>query len=269
MNDKTQKNKNADDRYEILKLLALAGVAGGEQETTVRIALEQASGLINLAASSMTIWDDDQKITLAVSSSTDPLAEESLAELEQDLFAGLRKKHRLLSAYLSFDTQPPMRSFTLPLKHGRRTFGAVIGIQRGEGSLISEDMFLEAFTAALTLKIVADGNSGSGSDIAEQLKQGRQQAINETAVAVNHEINNPLTAILGNVQLMLMQADDLDPDLKTKLDTIEAAAMKIRDVTKALLTARTSGTIEYGNGTNMIDLTGDSSDDSDSTESDN
>lgn len=260
-----QKKEKPDNRYEILKLLALAGAKGGDQETTVRIALEQACALVNLVASSMTLWDDKNKVTLTVSSSTDSLAAESLAELEDDLFADLRKKHKLLSAYLSFDTEPPMRSFTLPLRHGLKTFGAVIGIQRGNGSLISQDMFLEAFTAALTLKIVADQKGGTGPDISDQLTQSRQQAINETAVAINHEINNPLTAILGNVQLMLLQADQLDPDIKTKLGTIEEAAMKIRDVTKALLSTKAFGTVEYGNGTNMIDLKHtDDSDDSDS-----
>jgi K+-sensing histidine kinase KdpD len=247
-------NRNADNRYEILKLLALAGAKGGEQETTVRVALEQASALVNLSASSMTLWDDHNQVTLTVATSSDPVAETSLAELEADLFDGLRKSHRLLSAYLTFDTEPPLKSFTLPLKHGNQTFGALIGIQRGDGSLVSEDIFLEAFTAALTLKIVADRKGATPPDLDAQLSKSRQQAINETAVTVNHEINNPLTAILGNVQLLLMKSEKLDPDLKAKLGTIETAAMKIRDVTKALLSAKSGKTVEYGNGTNMIDL---------------
>ncbi len=246
--------KNDTNKFEILRQLALAGARGDQLKQTAQSVLEQTGQLVGLAACSMTLWDADMAVTLAVSTASDQQAATSMAELEDQLFVGLRKNHKLLSAYMSFDTEPPTRSFTLPLRHGQKTFGAVIGVQRGEGSLVSEDIFLEALVAGLTIKVVADGLTEDSESAGDDLDSLRQQAISETAVTVNHEINNPLTAILGNVQLLLMNPEELDDELKKKLGTIEEAALKIRDVTKALLSARSNQTTEYSNGTSMIDL---------------
>lgn len=77
-------------------------------------------------------------------------------------------------------------------------------------------------------------------------------------MTVNHEINNPLTAILGNVQLLLMSRKDLDEDPVTKLKTIEISAMKIKDVTQRLLRLTSARSVDYTEGTSMLDLSDES-----------
>ncbi len=73
-------------------------------------------------------------------------------------------------------------------------------------------------------------------------------------MTVNHEVNNPLTAILGNVQLLLLKRDDLDDELKDKLRIIEVSAMKIKDVTQRLMRMTTPRSVEYSDGTKMVDI---------------
>jgi two-component system, NtrC family, sensor kinase len=86
------------------------------------------------------------------------------------------------------------------------------------------------------------------------VKSERAAAITETTVTINHEINNPLTAILGNTQLMLMSKDKLPPDVVTKLETIERSAIKIRETTAKLMSIIEPVTSSYASGLEMIDI---------------
>jgi signal transduction histidine kinase len=242
------------DRFEILRQLALAGAQGGEIQPTAELALRQAASLVGLKAASVYLWNASDQISLTVSYADTDLSRDTLASLEQTLFANLRRDRRLLSAYMTFSGTPMIQAFTQPLQHAGKMYGAVIGIQEGERKLISEDLFLEALSAALSLNIVA-GEVGKSHKLAkETIDRERFGAIQQTAVTVNHEINNPLTAILGNVQLLLMKRTDLDEELVTKLKTIEISALKIRDVTQKLLRLTTPRSVEYSEGTQMIDL---------------
>ncbi len=92
------------------------------------------------------------------------------------------------------------------------------------------------------------------ADFANLVKSERAAAISETAVAVNHEINNPLTAILGNTQLMLMNESELPKDVVTKLKTIERSAVQIRETTGKLMAIVEPVRTPYGSGLNMIDI---------------
>ncbi|MCH7689675.1 MAG: hypothetical protein IIA17_01345, partial [candidate division Zixibacteria bacterium] len=71
---------------------------------------------------------------------------------------------------------------------------------------------------------------------------------------VNHEVNNPLTAILGNVQLLLAKQENLNPDTISKLRVVEASALKIKEITQKLLKLTHSRTVEYTDGASMLDL---------------
>jgi len=88
-------------------------------------------------------------------------------------------------------------------------------------------------------------------------------AILETAVAINHEINNPLTAILGNTQLLLLQEDKLPDDIKSKISVIEKSALRIRDITQKLLSVVEPITTSYTDNLNMLDIDKSSSQDQD------
>jgi signal transduction histidine kinase len=90
----------------------------------------------------------------------------------------------------------------------------------------------------------------------EELKKERLAAIVETAIAVSHEVNNPLTAVLGNAQLLRLRTKDLPADVEEKLKIIEEAASRIQEVTAALMRITEPATLEYTPGIKMLDIFG-------------
>jgi hypothetical protein len=92
------------------------------------------------------------------------------------------------------------------------------------------------------------------ADFKKLVRSERAAAITETAVTINHEINNPLTAILGHTQLLLMSKDKLPADVIAKLETIERSAIKIRETTSKLMAIIEPVTTPYASGLEMIDI---------------
>ncbi len=81
----------------------------------------------------------------------------------------------------------------------------------------------------------------------------KMTAVIETAVAVNHAINNPLVPILGNAQFLL-QDDTLDDTVRSRLRVIVKNALRIRDITQKLACIKNPVTKEYLKGTRMLDI---------------
>jgi signal transduction histidine kinase len=249
---------NKSDKFEVLRRLVVAGSKREDLQSTVRVALSLACDIVELAGAAFYLWNDDREIDLAVTHASSDNNLQRLKQLEDDLYADLRRERQLVSAYMSFGGDSPFHSFTLPLRLGKSILGAVIGIQEGDRSPLQEDLFLEALSAAISLNVLAETGGGEAGLSKEAINRERLAAILETAVTVNHEINNPLTAILGNVQLLLLKSEELDNELEAKLKTIEQSAMKIRDVTQKLMRLTTPKSTSYNDGTKMIDLSEDS-----------
>jgi DNA-binding NtrC family response regulator len=57
------------------------------------------------------------------------------------------------------------------------------------------------------------------------------EVITTLASTLNHEINNPLMAILGNVELLLDGEHNGDPSMIKKLEMIEESALRIQEIT--------------------------------------
>ena len=246
-----------DDKYDILRHLATAGANGEELHQTVQQSLQQAAEVVGLQGAAVYLWDESMTVNVAVTFAGSDTSREKLESLEKELFADLRREKQLVSAYMSFGGERPMHTFTQPLRHGRKIFGAVIGIQEGTRKLVGEDIFLESLSAAIALNVIAGQAEQGKISGQEVIDQERLKAIIEVAVTVNHEVNNPLTAILGNVQLLLLKEENLDETLRNKLKTIEISALKIKDVTQKLLRLSSARTIKYADDTNMIDLSDD------------
>ena len=88
----------------------------------------------------------------------------------------------------------------------------------------------------------------------ELIEKAKVSIINDTAVAVNHEINNPLTAILGNAQLLLAKSEGLSDETKEKLKVIEKSALRIQDITQKLMKIKKPFSKEYAGGVKMLDI---------------
>lgn len=90
--------------------------------------------------------------------------------------------------------------------------------------------------------------------IEEQLQKTRYLAgIGETVVALQHEINNPLAALLGNVQLL--EKDMVPPaEQATVMREVVTQGKRIADVLKRLRELTDPKTVEYAGGIKMLDL---------------
>ena len=63
----------------------------------------------------------------------------------------------------------------------------------------------------------------------------KMQAMIDLATIVNHEINNPLAVIVGNLQCLLVESEIPSQKMLGRLKRIEAAALQISDVNRKLL----------------------------------
>lgn len=100
-----------------------------------------------------------------------------------------------------------------------------------------------------------------GSDISE-IKRLEMELVEkeklsmflETAIAINHEINNPLAPIMGNVQLILEDKDNLDPMTCRRLEVIQRNATRIHEITQKLSNIKTPKQTSYIGDTKMVDI---------------
>ena len=86
-----------------------------------------------------------------------------------------------------------------------------------------------------------DGESMTEHDKDEQLAQYRLK-LEETAALVariRHEINNPLTGVLGQAQLLLRE--ELSERSRKRVQTIEDLALRLRDVVAQLREVQSPG----------------------------
>jgi len=77
--------------------------------------------------------------------------------------------------------------------------------------------------------------------------------IGETAIALQHEINNPLAALLGHAELLLMEFNDRGEKNEQALIILEQAK-RIGDVVKRIARLRNPQSVEYVEGSRMLDL---------------
>jgi len=243
-------------QFEILRDIAVSAASSEQVSAIAKEALQKTGKLVKLSAATLLMWDESHQPTLNVSYADSAEERKFLQDLESEIFSSLRKSRELVSAYVSFGGANPMTTFTQPIRKGEMIFGAIIGIQSGSGRLVRDDIFLEALSAALSVSIIAGGMAPVTGEFAERMKKERLNAIIETAVTVNHEINNPLTAVLGNVQLLLMRSGNLDDETIRKLKVVEESAIRIKEVTQKLMNISNDAVTEYTPGSKMIDLSG-------------
>jgi len=83
----------------------------------------------------------------------------------------------------------------------------------------------------------------------------RLEAVRQTAITVNHEVNNPLMTILATTQVLLLYQENLDGRTRERLKVIEREVKRIAEVTRRLQTLDALKTDDYvADGPKMIDL---------------
>lgn len=88
---------------------------------------------------------------------------------------------------------------------------------------------------------------------ADRLRSERLAAIGEMTVTLRHEMNNPLAAALGEVELML-DGEPIPAPVEESLRAIRTALLRIRDILKQMGDLRRGIRTEYLAGVGMIDL---------------
>lgn len=90
----------------------------------------------------------------------------------------------------------------------------------------------------------------------EELRKARFLAgIGEATVGLQHEINNPLTGLLGTAELMLLDMQERGQPTD-ELRTIIEQGKRISDLVKRLGELRDPQSVHYAGGKRMIDLAG-------------
>lgn len=88
----------------------------------------------------------------------------------------------------------------------------------------------------------------------ELMEKERLRGITESMATINHQINNPLTPILGNLQLMRKDDKHFQDEDKKKLEIIEINAKKICDIVKSFNEISKPITQKYYGEINMLKL---------------
>ena len=84
----------------------------------------------------------------------------------------------------------------------------------------------------------SEGNTSKGNDGEEKLRalaaeyEARMDEVADLITRVRHEINNPLTGVLGQAQLLLRE--ELSEKARKRAVTIEKLAIRIRDIVAQL-----------------------------------
>ncbi|MGH8016471.1 MAG: histidine kinase dimerization/phospho-acceptor domain-containing protein [Candidatus Zixiibacteriota bacterium] len=243
-----------EDKLAIISRLAISSGEGANLDDTAREAVTASAQIVGLSAASVYLWNEKYEPTINVTFAANDESRRKLLNLESELFQSLRKDKNLTLAYLSFGGEKPYHAFTVPLQHGQKLFGAMIGVQEGIRRAELDNLFLETLSAVISLSLAADKSGLAAGVSKEIIEKARLNAVTDTAVTVNHEVNNPLTAILGNVQLLLSRPQGLSEDTVKKLRVVEESALKIRDVTQKLLKLTHVRSVEYSEGSTMLDL---------------
>jgi two-component system, NtrC family, sensor kinase len=92
-------------------------------------------------------------------------------------------------------------------------------------------------------------------EVERELQRARWLAgIGETTITLQHEINNPLAALLGHAELLLMDAREKGEE-NEQVKVIMEQAKRISRVVRRLSELQNPKSIEYSSGARMIDLT--------------
>ncbi len=230
----------------------MAASAGRSVDHLLELAVSEAASLVGLVAGAVRVFGAEN-VDAAGAMAGEEEGKQKLAELEETLLGQLRHNYSVRSLFMTLDLDGPAGLFSYPLMSGTKVVGAVSGLARGERNLASEEEFVASLAAMIVLICRASGDwvvpTKSDAEVAIKTK-----AIQETAATINHEINNPLMAVIGNVELLLRRDALTDPDAREKLNRVHEAATRIHQVTQNLMRISNPRSVPYPGGSSMIEL---------------
>ena len=258
MEDETSKDSL---KYQVLRLLAIGINSQVPLKEILQEAISKTLVIMELEAGSISLWDKENKEILCEATAGPQDKTEFLSALEKGAIQLMRKDFKIESVYLTYEKDGIHSLFSYPIRSNGRFLGAISGFCTGSRNLILEEEFLQALGNQLGLSAIKAESYLTKAELKKLedeknllIEQERLSAIMHTSVAVNHEVNNPLTAILGNAQLLLARKENLDQETIDKLKIIEENALKIKEVTQDLIRIIEPVIVEYTGGVKMIDI---------------
>lgn len=244
-------------KFLLLKELAEKINTSAKIDLILQEALDHSLEIARLACASIVLWDEKTREVKNEVTSGVMDKHRILREFDHQAMWLLRNKFSAESIYVTFNTDGPHSIFSYPIRSGRQIVGAITGLCVGHRNLSTEEEFLEALSNQLGLAVAkASGwESKIKAELQEdQIKSERLNAIIETAVTINHEVNNPLSVVLGYTQLLLSGKEELAQETIDKLKKIEQGALRIKEVTHKLLKMVEPVIVKYAGEVKMVDL---------------
>ncbi|QWV92925.1 response regulator [Geomonas oryzisoli] len=124
----------------------------------------------------------------------------------------------------------------------------VKGFEAGADDYIVKPFYPEELVARVSLHLASRREKQMAVEI-ERLK-----LLREMAVAISHEFNNPLTAILWHLHLAAKELGEGDDKVRTHLSDLKLELEKIRRIVARLAEASRDAKTEYVMGEAMIDV---------------
>jgi len=258
---KTNKNttgkKATSKELEVLFKLSQAIQSCTKPENTYNSVLELLEELVDFEFAALFIYSDElKKLNLVANKGhAVDLIQPVSFDMGNGLSAWVAKQKRpiLLSEFHRGKTsvKTPVRSFlSIPLLLGDKIIGVMNFGHTRAGSFTKQNLQVLTIAAGQLSVIIerslyftrlAEKNrqleqTNSQLQIAQDalVERERLAAVGEVAVTVNHEINNPLTVIIGNAELLLKDLADSDKKVRKKVEHIVAESKRIAQITRSL-----------------------------------
>jgi GAF domain-containing protein len=254
---KTQNEPKKGDELEVLFKISQVIHSCNEPEDTYQSVLSLLEQLVDFEFAALFIYDDQPKKLKLVASKGH--AVDLIQPVSFDMGNGLsawvaKQKRPILLSELhrgKNNDEAPVRSFlSIPLLLGERLIGVMNFGHTLAGSFTRHNLRVLSIAAgqlsviierSLYFKQLSETNrqleeKNSQLEVAQKalLEQERLAAIGEMAVTVNHEINNPLTVIIGNAELLLKDLTGSEPKILKKIDNIISESRRIAEITRAI-----------------------------------
>ena len=127
-------------------------------------------------------------------------------------------------------------------------------LDAGGDEFIAKPMTPEDLRARLVVARRRMEQDAARRSAEEELSKARWLAgIGDATLALQHEINNPLSALLGNAELMRMELEEQGTK-NEMLEVIHEQALRIADVVRRLRRLKNPESVDYVGGSRMINL---------------